>query len=123
MLCYLKKFLTLTFFTVSSFVASCQDLDHLPPLISKSPIGDTTTTFLLSTLTNRFESSAQKKYINSIQITDAAHPWPPRWYTGTAYYSPQRLAEDSAHGIMHGDFFMDARIQENYLSFFKLIAA
>ena len=120
MFCILKRALILLFFFSVSEVVVSQHLEKLPPLITQSANHDSGVAFLFTTLTNRFEPSVKDHYINSVQIADAVNPWPPRWFTGDTYYPPLQIKADSVKGIKHEYFYMDARVQGPYISFFKL---
>jgi hypothetical protein len=107
---------------VMIFSAVGQDLDYLPPVLTTRLNKDSCTSLLINTLDfARAEHQAEKKpYVYSIQIIDAAEPWPPRWYTAKPVYTDEMFAKDKAAHIRHVDYIENPEINGNYIFYLQI---
>jgi hypothetical protein len=102
---------------LGSLTSEAQYLDHVAPVnIGRDNLtpGDNTS-FILSAVDYKFYIGQPTPYSNTIQIVDAAKPWPPRWFAST----PLAVNEYPTGG--EATALIDASVQNGKLSFFSLI--
>ena len=94
-----------------------QHLDHVAPVsLGRNNLSPAdTTSFVLSAVDYNFYRGQGSAYDNTIQIIDAAQPWPPRWFASTPFNINEytQVGESTA--------LIDASVQNGKMSFFALI--
>ncbi len=96
---------------IFNFLAA-QGLDFLPPVLADSGGKGT---FILSTADfGKITNGGNNQFANSVQIIDAANPWPPIWFTSAAPCGYNQVQNNVAF-----NWFMDASVQDGYISFYK----
>jgi hypothetical protein len=111
--------------TPTVLVATDKDfLGYLAPVIGKTPNNDTATCLILTTNfdSRRYSPYQNRPYVKSVQIIDAAQPWPPRWYTATPVYTDDEVRKDTSEGYYRQDNVADAKVVQGFISFFKLLS-
>ena len=94
-----------------------QHLDQVVPVsISQNNLSSTDLrSFVLSAVDYKFYLGKQTQYKNTLQIVDAAQPWPPRWFT----MSPFDMNEYTQVG--ESTTLLDASVQNGKMTFYSLI--
>jgi hypothetical protein len=116
-------FSTLILFALVADV-SAQDMRYLAPVICKKPNKDTATCLILTAnfTTRHYSRAYHRPFTQSVQIIDAAQPWPPRWYSATPVYTDDEITKDTLSGYCRQDFIQDVKVVKGYFSFFKLLS-
>ena len=100
--------------------STAQDFQHLPPVVTSSLFKDTSVSFLLSTFDmRRFKGNQTQLYCNTVEITDASSPWPPRWYSTAPLYSDSMYRIDTINHLWRLYFVFDPKVDCGQFSFFK----
>lgn len=115
-----RVFFLFVFITGINVSLPAQDFLQLPPVVTTASLKDTSLTFLLSTFDmRRFKGNQTQQYSNSVQIVDAASPWPPRWYTSAPVYTDSMYKIDTINHLWRLYFVFDPKVDRGQLSFFK----
>src|SRR4051812_4408104 len=94
-----------------------QFLDRVAPVtLTKNNLTiSENTSFVLSAVDYNFYVGKGTPYSNTIQVLDAAKPWPPVWFTCTPFSSTEYTLEGESNALL------DASVQNGKLTFFSLI--
>jgi hypothetical protein len=111
----LKKYLVITLLIITTRIANAQFLNKIAPITLKEGEAPDNVSFLLTTSDLNFFSGKTAACSNSIQIIDAAKPWPPRWFAlHPRDTSP--VLENVQMSVM-----LNAAIENEKLSYFGII--
>ena len=120
---FMRKTLVFLVLVVGLLHSHAQDLATLPPVLLQGKLTDTTSCLLFSEMDmHYYNDQGPQRYNHAVEIVDAAHPWPPRWYTSVPIYTDSMTRKDTIDGMVTQYYIFDACVEGGNLCFFKAMS-